>query len=239
MVKSSFEHYKYVFATKLGNFVTSSGWCFVTFKLFLLKISKMKNVITFLVLLVVNFCFGQKKFDKSETEKFQKTINSEYADPKTSPLIEEDLKTFKALDFYPINSKYFVNAKFVKAKNEKVFEMKTTGTRTPKYIKYGTLFFTIDGVALQLNVYRNIELSKTKEYKDHLFLPFSDLTSGKESYIGGRYIDLKVPKGNTIAVDFNQAYNPYCAYNHKYSCPLVPLENDLKIEIKAGVKTFH
>lgn len=228
-----------LFATKLGNFVGYSGWCFVTFKLFLLKISNMKNGIAFLVLLAFNFCFSQSKFNKADTEKFQKTINSEYADAKTSPLMEEDLKTFKTLEFYPIDAKYFVNAKFVKAKNEKVFEMKTTGTRTPKYIKYGTLYFKLNGVALHLNVYRNIELSKTEEYKDHLFLPFSDLTSGKESYIGGRYIDLKIPKGNTIAVDFNQAYNPYCAYNHKYSCPLVPLENDLNVEIKAGVKTFH
>ncbi|QSB25023.1 DUF1684 domain-containing protein [Flavobacterium sp. CLA17] len=199
----------------------------------------MKKIIAFVLLLTFNFGFSQKKFDKSDAEKFQKTINAEYADAKTSPLMSEDLKSFKTLDFYPVSSKYFVNAKLVKAKNEKVFEMKTTGTRTPKYIKYGTLYFTIDGVSLQLNVYRSIDLSKTKEYKDHLFLPFSDLTSGKESYIGGRYIDLKIPKGETIAVDFNQAYNPYCAYNHKYSCPLVPLENDLKIEIKAGVKTFH
>ncbi|MEP6805941.1 MAG: DUF1684 domain-containing protein [Flavobacterium sp.] len=199
----------------------------------------MKNVIPFLVLLLVNFCFGQNKFDQKKAEKFQKQINSEYADAKTSPLMAEDLKTFKTLDFYPINGKYFVNAKFEKAENEKIFEMKTTGTRTPQYIKYGTLYFTIDGVSLKLNVYRNIELSKKKEYEDHLFLPFSDLTSGKESYIGGRYIDLKIPKGNTIAVDFNQAYNPYCAYNHKYSCPLVPLENDLNVAIKAGVKTFH
>lgn len=199
----------------------------------------MKNVIVFILLLVVNFCFSQNKFDQKESENFQKKINEEYADAKTSPLMQEDLKTFKSLDFYPINSKYFVIAKFEKAENEKVFEMKTTGTRTPKYIKYGTLYFTIDGVSLKLNVYRNIELSKTKEYKDHLFLPFSDLTSGKESYIGGRYIDLKIPKGKTMAIDFNQAYNPYCAYNHKYSCPLVPLENDLNVEIKAGVKTFH
>ncbi|MEO6175252.1 MAG: DUF1684 domain-containing protein [Flavobacterium circumlabens] len=199
----------------------------------------MKKIIAFVLLLTFNFGFSQKKFDKSDAEKFQKTINAEYADANTSPLMAEDLKSFKTLDFYPVNSKYFVNAKLVKAKNEKVFEMKTTGTRTPKYIKYGTLYFKIDGVALQLNVYRSIDLSKTKEYKDHLFLPFSDLTSGKESYIGGRYIDFKIPKGETIAVDFNQAYNPYCAYNHKYSCPLVPLENDLKIEIKAGVKTFH
>lgn len=228
-----------LFATKLGNFVMYLGCCFVTFKLFLFKISKMKKIAFFVLLLTFNFGFSQKKFDKKETEKFQKTINSEYADPKTSPLMEEDLKVFKTLDFYPINAKYFVNAKFVKAKNEKVFEMKTTGTRTPKYIKYGTLYFTLEGKALQLNVYRSIDLSKTEEYKDHLFLPFSDLTSGKESYIGGRYIDLKITKGNTIAIDFNQAYNPYCTYNHKYSCPLVPLENDLNVEIKAGVKTFH
>lgn len=199
----------------------------------------MKNTIAFLLVLLVNICVGQNKFDAKEVEKFQKKINSEYADAKTSPLMETELKNFKTLDFYPANGKYFVNAKFVKAENEKVFEMKTTGTRTPKYIKYGTIYFTIDGIDLKLNIYRNIELSKTKEYKDHLFLPFSDLTSGKESYIGGRYIDLKIPKGNVIVVDFNQAYNPYCAYNHKYSCPIVPLENDLNVEIKAGVKTFH
>ena len=199
----------------------------------------MKNYIILSLLLTFSFGFGQKKFKSVDVEKFQKQINSEYADAKTSPLMAEDLKTFKALDFYPINEKFFVNARFEKAENEKVFEMKTTGTRTPKYVKYGTIYFTIDGIEMQLNVYRNIELSKQEKYKDHLFLPFSDLTCGKESYIGGRYIDLKIPKGNTIAIDFNQAYNPYCAYNHKYSCPIVPLENDLKIEIKAGVKTFH
>ncbi|WPO78134.1 DUF1684 domain-containing protein [Flavobacterium sp. KACC 22761] len=199
----------------------------------------MKKVIVLVVLMILNFGYSQKKFSYANVANFQTTINSEYADAKTSPLMEEDLKTFKSLDFYPINEKYFVVAKFEKAKNEKVFEMKTTGTRTPKYIKYGTLSFTLEGKALKLNVYRSIDLSKQEQYKDHLFLPFSDLTCGKESYIGGRYIDLKIPKGNTIVVDFNQAYNPYCAYNHKYSCPLVPLENDLNIEIKAGVKTFH
>ena len=98
-----------------------SGCCFVTFELFLLKISKMKNSIVFLVLLAINFCLGQSKFDQKESEKFQKTINSEYADAKTSPLMAEDLKTFKSLDFYPINAKYFVTAKLEKVQNEKVF----------------------------------------------------------------------------------------------------------------------
>lgn len=203
------------------------------------KILTMKKIFILIVLLTFNFGFCQKKFNRIDAEKFQKKINSEYADAKTSPLMETDLKTFKTLDFYPLSSKYYVNAKFVKAKDEKVFEMKTSTSRKPKYIKYGTVFFSIDGIALKLNVYQDIELSKSDEYKDYLFLPFSDKTCGKESYIGGRYIDLKIPKGNTILIDFNKAYNPYCAYNHKYSCPIVPLENDLNVEIKAGVKTFH
>jgi len=117
--------------------------------------------------------------------------------------------------------------------------MKTSTERTPIYVKYGEVQFTIEGQPLKLNVYRHIELSKKKEFKEYLFLPFSDLSSGNESYIGGKYIDLKIPKGNTIAIDFNTSYNPYCAYNHKYSCPKVPLENDLNIEILAGVKKFH
>jgi len=199
----------------------------------------MKKAALLTFLLVMNFGFSQIKFNKKETEKFQQTINAEYADSKTSPLMTSDLKTFKSLDFYPVNGKYFVNAKLVKAKNEKAFEMKTSTSRKPKYIKYGTVYFTIDGKSLQLNVYQDVELSKSDKYKDHLFLPFSDKTCGKESYIGGRYIDLTIPKNDTIAIDFNQSYNPYCAYNHKYSCPIVPLENDLDIEIKAGVKNFH
>ncbi|MEO7977254.1 DUF1684 domain-containing protein [Flavobacterium sp.] len=199
----------------------------------------MKKIILVILIFAFNFSFGQNKFNKSDAEKFQTTINTEYADSKTSPLMADDLKTFKSLDFYPVNAKYFVIAKLVKARNEKAFEMKTSTSRKPKYIKYATAFFTINGVSLKLNVYQDVELSKSDKNKDYLFLPFSDKTCGKESYIGGKYIDLKIPKGKTIAIDFNQSYNPYCAYNRKYSCPIVPLENDLNIEIKAGVKNFH
>jgi len=186
-----------------------------------------------------NFGFGQEKFDSASVEKFQKELNTEYADAKTSPLMAEDLAVFKALDFYPISEKFFVTAKFIRTENDKPFEMKTSTDRKPLYVKYGEAHFMIDGKLFQLNIYRNIELSKKEEYKDYLFLPFSDLTSGNESYIGGKYIDMKTPKGETIVIDFNTSYNPYCAYNHKYSCPKVPLENDLNIEIKAGVKKFH
>ncbi|MBG6110048.1 uncharacterized protein (DUF1684 family) [Flavobacterium sp. CG_9.10] len=199
----------------------------------------MRTLFTLFLLVQLNFGFGQEKFDAASVTKFQEVINSEYSDAKTSPLNSEDLAVFKTLDFYPINEKFFVVAKFVRTVNEKPFEMKTTGERKPMYVKYGEAYFVLDGKEFKLNIYKNIELSKKKEYKDYLFLPFSDLTCGNESYIGGKYIDMKVPKGKTIVIDFNTSYNPYCAYSHKYSCPKVPLENDLNIEIRAGVKKFH
>ena len=199
----------------------------------------MRTILLFFFLVQLNFGFGQQKFDVSAVAKFQKVINAEYADAKTSPLSAEDLAVFKTLDFYPINEKFFVTAKFVRTENEKPFEMKTTGERKPMYVKYGEAYFILEGKDFKLNIYKNIELSKKEEYKDYLFLPFSDLTCGNESYIGGKYIDIKVPKAKTIVIDFNTSYNPYCAYSHKYSCPKVPLENDLNIEIKAGVKKFH
>lgn len=195
----------------------------------------MKNIILFL------FCFtstyAQK--DVAAAEKFQSELNKSYADSLKSPLMKDDLKQFKGLDFYPIDEKYIVEAIFIRTKREKSFKMKTTTSRTPMYKKYGELHFSIDGKELKLNVYQNVDLKKKPGYEDYLFLPFSDLTCGKDSYIGGRYIDMRIPKSEKVIVDFNQAYNPYCAYNYEYSCPIVPLENDLDIEINAGVKKFH
>jgi uncharacterized protein (DUF1684 family) len=199
----------------------------------------MRKAFVFLMVLQFGFGFAQSQFDLANVDKFQKELNAEYADAKTSPLLPEDLKVFKSLDFYPANEKFFVVAKFIRTENELPFEMKTSTDRKPVYVKYGEAHFTIDGQSFKLNIYRNIELSKKEQYKDYLFLPFSDLTCGNESYIGGKYIDMKIPKGDTIVIDFNTSYNPYCAYSPKYSCPKVPLENDLKIEIRAGVKKFH
>lgn len=196
----------------------------------------MKKILSFLLLLNGLMLLAQE----TETSKeFQETINKEYANREESPLTDEDFKAFKGLDFYPVNDKYRVEAQFKRTPNEKAFKMKTTGARLPEYVKYGELTFSIDGKSFELNLYQNIELAKKAGFEDYLFLPFSDLSCGKESYIGGRYIDMRFPKGNTVIIDFNKAYNPYCAYNHKYSCPIVPLENDLEIEIPAGVKKFH
>lgn len=195
----------------------------------------MKYILLFLF--CSTFVFAQK--DVLASKKFQTELNQSYADSLKSPLTKEDLNHFKGLDFFLISEKYIVEATFVRTKKEKPFGMKTTTSRTPLYKKYGELRFSIEGKEFKLNVYQNIDLIKKSGYDDYLFLPFSDLTCGKESYIGGRYVDVRIQKGTIWTIDFNKAYNPYCAYNYEYSCPIVPLENDLDIEILAGVKKFH
>ncbi len=201
------------------------------------KISTMKNL--FLILLLVTSSVYAQDKNKQSSLEYQQQLNIEFADSLKSPLTEEDRSHFKALEFFSIDKKYIVEAVLIRTKKEKTFQMKTSTDRTPLYKKYGELHFTLEGKEMKLNVYQNIDLIKLQDYKDYLFLPFSDLTNGKESYIGGRYIDMRIPQGHKVTIDFNKAYNPYCAYNYEYSCPIVPLENDLNIEIKAGVKKFH
>ena len=108
------------------------------------------------------------------------------------------------------------------------------------YRKYGIARFTLDNKKLELSIYQNQKLMTSLEYAEHLFLPFNDTSNGKSTYEGGRFIDLEIPSegSQTIVIDFNKAYNPYCAYNHKYSCPIPPAENYLQVAISAGVKAY-
>lgn len=172
------------------------------------------------------------------SEEFQKELNEEYANPETSPLDKEDLKDFKELEFYEIDPDYVVQASFVRTPMESPFTMKTSTDREPVYVKYGEVYFTLKGKEYQLNVYQGLELQKDPDYYDYLFLPFTDLTNGRTTYGNGRYLDLRIPESDSIELDFNKAYNPYCAYSSKYSCPIPPAENDLDTEILAGVQAY-
>jgi len=199
----------------------------------------MTKRLTFILFFVGITVFSQQQFQEKVVADFQQDLNKHYADSTSSPLKKEDLKVFKGLDFFPASADFFVQATFIRTEKEKPFKMPTTTDRKPLYVKYGELHFTLNGTKCRLNVYQNVEFSKKPGYQDDLFLPFTDLTSGVESYGGGRYIDLKIQEGENWIVDFNLAYNPYCAYNERYSCPIPPQENDLKVAIKAGVKKFH
>ncbi|MDP3352459.1 MAG: DUF1684 domain-containing protein [Flavobacteriaceae bacterium] len=173
-----------------------------------------------------------------EVHKFQDKLNKEYANPSSSPLKEEDLTSFEALDFFTADENFKVEAILELTPNDPVFEMATTTDRKPLYKRFGIASFSLNGKEYKLNVYQNQQLILDFEYRNYLFLPFTDVTNGHESYKGGRYIDLEIPSNNRLTIDFNKAYNPYCAYNSKYSCPVVPSENQLNIEIRAGVKAY-
>ena len=92
------------------------------------------------------------------------------------------------------------------------------------------------GKEYKLNVYQSIDLLKDRKYRNYLFIPFRDATSGKETYGGGRYIELTIPRADTIMINFNLAYHPYCAYTEGYNCPIPPRENYLPVKIEAGVR---
>jgi uncharacterized protein len=116
--------------------------------------------------------------------------------------------------------------------------MATTTDRAPLYQQYAIVSFILNGKKEALRIYQSQDSKFNFEYKDYLFLPFKDTTNGTSTYEGGRYIDVFISNiiNKTIVLDFNKAYNPYCAYNHDYSCPIPPLENHLNSAIKAGVK---
>ena len=198
----------------------------------------MKKIIMIVLFLATYTMNSQNSTAVLDIISFQNHLNEEYADEKKSPLTEEDFKTFKALDFFPIDTNYRVVAKLKYFKNSKPFNMKTTTDRLSVYRIFATATFEINGVKHVLRIYQSQQLLLTQEYDDYLFLPFTDETNGKSSYGGGRFIDLKVTDKETIIIDFNKAYNPYCAYSDRYSCPIPPKANNLNIEIPVGVKAY-
>lgn len=198
----------------------------------------MKRLLVLIAALGTLCVFGQTDTSAiiSEAKAFQKELDSSYADPEHSPLTPEDLAHFEGLPFFEIDPRFYVIAKFKKAKQPKTFEMQTTTERLPMYDIYGYAIFKLDGVKHKLPIYQSHRLREMEEFKSYLFLPFNDPTNGVESYGGGRFLDLEIPEGKTVVIDFNRAYNPYCAYNERYSCPVPPKENYVEIPVTAGVK---
>lgn len=199
----------------------------------------MKLLLTLAIFFASHKSFSQTSLKdslKNSALLFQNELDSQYSDSVQSPLTKEDRLKFKGHDFYPVDMKFCVEAKLVKSKNEQTFQMKTTTDRKPMYVKYGEVYFKLNNKKYKLSVYQSMDLLNKPEYRNYLFLPFKDRTSGVETYGGGRFMDLQIPKGDKIIIDFNKAYNPYCAYNHKYSCPVPPPENYLNAEINAGIR---
>lgn len=173
-----------------------------------------------------------------DIQHYRDSVDQVFADPEFSILKEEDVESFHGLSYYEINEKFRVKATFEPVDKSDYFKMKTTTERLPEYRVFGMLSFTLNGASFTIPVYQNKELVKRKGYEHYLFLPFTDETNYEGSYPGGRYLDFQstdIVEGE-VTLDFNRCYNPYCAYNDRYSCPIPPTENHIATKIEAGVR---
>ena len=148
------------------------------------------------------------------------------------PVPPEKRSALLPLPYYPPDLSYNVPAVLRLSENRPVFEMPTSTGTIRRMQRVGVLEFTLQGQPMSLGAF--VE-EGTRDITD-LFVPFADLTTGKETYPAGRYLDLQPTATGIYTVDFNRAYNPYCAYNSKYECPFPPPSNRLKVEIRAGEK---
>ena len=158
-------------------------------------------------------------------------IFKEFKESEESPLTDEQKAVFKELSYFPVSEKYKVKADFHKNLREQIVKINITDGSLREYFVYGNAHFHLEGKELDVTVYKPVKASS-----EYLFIPFYDITSADLTYGGGRYVEPEVMDDGSMEIDFNMAYNPYCAYNHSYRCPVPPQENSLNVSILAGEK---
>ncbi len=149
-----------------------------------------------------------------------------------SPLEADQRKGFTGLKYYPENPALRLTVPIEEYPDKATLTMITSTGSAREYVKYGHFSFDVNGEAATLQVYQDPD-------NDYFFLPFVDATAPDETYGAGRYLDIEPIGDGEFLIDFNYAYNPYCAYNDKWSCPIPPKENRLKVRIEAGEKNFE
>jgi uncharacterized protein len=205
------------------------------------RIIKLAFAVMLALFASAHAALGQTFYGSTDLKVFRDGRDKEFRNKEGSPLKEEDFGKFTGLNYFPIDKDFRVTARFRRTPDERWFEMPTSSEKSKKFVKYGTLSFTLKGKPFTLGAYKiDPEVSaKFPEYADLLFVPFRDLTNRDETYQAGRYIDIRMPKGRYALIDFNLAYNPNCAYGGtKWSCPIPPRENALEIAVTAGEKRY-
>ncbi len=204
----------------------------------------MKKVFPVIVLLVVAVVIfyslqgGESKesyreriqSEREKSAKFMKTSDESPFTPDSIP--------FLGLKYYDINQHYAIKARLEPVSEQKLMVLPTSSGEEEKYIRYGYAYFELNGKDNKLLVLQPFDSKEPQQ----LFIAFADKTSSEETYGGGRYLNIDMPARSgqkTLDIDFNLAYNPYCAYNPKFSCPLPPKENILDIPIRAGEKNYQ
>ncbi len=194
----------------------------------------MKIFALLLATLVSCSVFGQS-FKKSICEH-RKEYKESFKE-EGSPIKPEDIRYLR---FFKPDEDYRLTATFTRTPDEQPFDMVTSSGMMKKYVKYGELNFEIKGETYTLEVYQSIRLRAMPQYRDYLFIPFKDTTNGTSTYGAGRYLDIEISdiQDDKLVLDFNKAYNPYCAFSDGYNCPRPPVANHLQIAIEAGEKNY-
>jgi uncharacterized protein len=204
---------------------------------------KSKNIILIAavaaIVVIVLYSFQGSQNDPAYMDEINKEREDKDRFMKTSgdSPFAKNRDAYTKLNYFPIDPKYRIIADLVPIENKKLVTLKTNDGKEERYQEYAYAEFDLDQFHNKLVIYEMIDMGP---FRGKLFLAFGDATSANETYGAGRYLDVtKTPGSTTITLDFNKAYNPYCAYIDTYSCPLPPPENILNVAIRAGEKNYH
>lgn len=201
---------------------------------------KTKNIILIFVVIVVLIGIYYSLSGEETSAAYSAKIEQQRKEKNNTMQAEGapfDSLEFHGLKYFPVDARYRIDARFTAIDQKKPVMLPTSDGKQKTYLEYGYAGFKLDGIENKLLI---LEIMDTGPYRGTLFLAFADKTSASETYGAGRYLEVKkVPGAKSITLDFNEAYNPYCAYTDKYSCPFPPKENILNVAINAGEKTYH
>lgn len=201
----------------------------------------MKALITILILLSADLAVAQSADSLMAWQQHYKT---EFLSDSHSPLKAKDTAYLRFFDYAPDR---IYRARVIRSHRTDTLIMATHSGKTKRYLEYAVLKFSQrtslehwpamrSSPVMKLHLYQSIDLAKDSAYRDFLFLPFTDGTNGITTYGGGRYLDFRLTdiKNGRLILDFNKAYNPYCAYKEGYNCPIPPRQNKLLMDVRAG-----
>jgi uncharacterized protein (DUF1684 family) len=187
-------------------------------------------------IILYNRSSGNNVEYKLQVEK-QRADKDEYMKSDAESPFKDSKEPFTGLKYFEPNPKFRINANLEAVENKKMVVLQTSDNKEQRYLEYAYATFTLDDVRCKLLI---LEVADNGPFRGTLFLAFADQSSAIETYGAGRYLDIKkVPGATSITLDFNEAYNPYCAYNDTFSCPFPPKENNLNVAILAGERVYH
>jgi uncharacterized protein (DUF1684 family) len=212
----------------------------------MLKISYLTTLLSLLVLGSIN-AWAQSSSEGTSVKDYVEEINmhraekdKSFKDKKETPFKKKkDRRAFKKLDYFPADDNYALSAEVIPFPEVDTLIFPTSAGTEKSFLRWAILRFELEGKTLELEAYSSLQNINHPVYSNYLFVPFTDLCSSEECYGGGRYLDLQIPEGDHLELDFNYAYNPLCAYSEGWFCPIPPRQNHLDFYIAAGEQNYE